>query len=416
MRTRGEITHSKRGGRGRIATWAGALLVLLCLFAGCGTTTGWQSLVGGGNESILSLAVYPANPSIIFAGASDGTLYRANGASTGLPLNTSVGLPKNTPINVVLPDPTAETRVYAATNHGLYVSGDTGDTWSPRGVGFPADDAMEALSFGSTPQTLVAGFQQHGAYVSHDAGKTWQPSSTGLPSAQVYTLFYDSAAHTLYAGLVGQGIYASTDDATTWMARATGLPAGDDVFMLAEMPDHGLTGNGPTLYAATAKGLYASTDGGQQWNAAGTGIPSGRVLSLATDPTHAGTMYAGTDHDIYESTDGGQHWTTVASGIHTQVAALAVTHGANQRSEVFAGAGALYRYPPRQASVNPLETAIPLALLVIVLAYLFLRQRRAKQRFSERRQARLQADQPPNTGEGEGDTTTPPNKWDAPSR
>lgn len=416
MRLRGPLRTHGSVRVGAWAGWAGVLLALLCLMAGCGSANnGWQQLVAGGDESIVSLAVDPANANLIFAGSSTGAFYRGNGSSLGVPTKSSTGLPKFAPINVILADPSAPDHIFAATNSGLYVSRDVGDTWSPAGTGgFPSGDVMEALSFGANTRTLFAGTEQHGVYASHDAGKTWQQSSAGLPNAQIYTLLYDSNQHTLYAGLVGNGVYASTDEAATWSQRSSGLPSGDDVFMFLILKDSGLIGNGPTLYAATAKGLYGTTDGGQNWRAAGTGIPSGRVLSLASDPARPGTMYAGTDDAVYQSRDGGQHWSGYVSGLKHQVAAIAVTPGAKGVPEVFAAAGALYRYPPMQGTGNALTTILPVVVIAGLLVFVILRQRRTKQQLTAREQERRRRDLPP--AGPDGTPASAPDKWDSPSR
>lgn len=375
-------SHRNRAARSgaRASAWLGVVLLGMLLLAGCGTTTGWQGLIGNSNESFLSLVVDPLNTSIFFAGTSNGTFYRGNGGSAGPPTRDGTGLPSGEPINAILPDPSSQTRIFLATNRGLYVSNNLGDTWGAYGTGFPTSDAMETLTFGASPSTLFAGSDQHGVFASFDGGKTWHAASAGLPAAQVYTLSYDDSTHTLYAGLVGHGIATSTDRGATWTTNANGLPSGDDVFMFLRLADHGLVGNGPTIYAATAKGLYATTNGGQQWNAVG-GLPSGRVLSLAADSAHPGTLYAGTDTDVDISQDGGQHWSTVATGLHAQVAALAVTSGSNQSQELFAAAGALYRYPPKSGGALSVVTVILIIAAVIVFGFILFRQRRTRQDF-----------------------------------
>lgn len=374
-----------------LRTWLPIVLAFLfaLLLAGCGAGNGWQPLLGDSSNAVLTLTVDPLNTSIFFAGTSAGTFYRGNGLEAGPPTRDGTGLPTGNPINVILPDASEQTRLYVATGRGLYVSNNLGDTWSALGSGFPSNDAMEALTFGADTHTFFAGTQQHGVYASFDAGKTWHAASAGLPSAQVYTLFFDSATHTLYAGLVGQGIATSTDNGATWTAGGSGLPAGDDVFMFLRLADHGIATNGPTLYAATARGLYATTNAGQHWAAVGD-LPSGRVLSLAADPAHPGTLYAGTDTNAYVSSDGGQHWRAVAPGLRAQVASLAVTSGPQAGMEVYAAAGALYRYPAKSGGVGSIIAVIGFIFLVLVAAIILFRQRRTRQRLAARTQGHTQ--------------------------
>ena len=73
----------------------------------------------------------------------------------------------------------------------------------------------------SVPSTLLAGTDA-GVYVSHDTGATWTVAMSG---ARVWTVGYDIRhPSNAFAGTDGKGVYASTDAGTTWLPANTGLP------------------------------------------------------------------------------------------------------------------------------------------------------------------------------------------------
>jgi photosystem II stability/assembly factor-like uncharacterized protein len=360
---------------------AAALAVLCCgvlLLAACGASANWSTVGPQGDEIILSLAADPHQSGLIYAGGSDGHIYRYK-PSASSDLFAGAGVPAHSQINALLPDPQTPGLIYAATKVGLLASTDSGDAWVTRGSGFPAHDQMQALTFGSRATTLIAGSQQNGTFVSHDAGKTWQSSSGGLPgNADIYTLYTDTATHTLYAGLVGNGVYLSQDDGQSWSASSQGIPNQADVFMLAELPTQGLAAHGATLYAGTSKGLYASTDQGQHWSAIPTssGLPTGRVLSLATFATAPGYLYAGTDSTVYRSTDGGRQWQLVAPGLSTHIAAISGVPGKSAPTALVAAAGPLMSYGA--VSGGPSIGGFVIIGVVVVFLFLFIQSQRRK--------------------------------------
>lgn len=360
---------------------AAALAALCCgivLLAACGTNAGWSTVGPEGDEIILSLTTDSHQAGLIYAGGSDGHIYRFK-PGTSSTLFPGKGVPAHSQINALLADPQTPGLLYAATSKGLLSSTDSGDNWVAHGSGFPAHDQMQALTLGEQPHTLIAGSQQHGIFTSHDAGESWQSSGDGLPgNADVYTLFTDPATHALYAGLVGNGVYASHDGGQHWSSSARGIPDHADVFMLAALTTQGLAAHGATLYAGTSKGLFASTDQGQNWSAIPTssGLPVGRVLSLATFATAPGYLYAGTDSTVYRSTDGGRHWSLVAPGLSNHVPAITGLANTGAPTILVAASGQLATNGTASSGGSPIVTLLIVGLIVALIFFFILPQRR----------------------------------------
>ncbi len=195
---------------------------------------------------------------------------------------------------------------------------------------------------------------------------------SGLPaSADINALLFEPTSQTLFAAVDTVGIFASSDLGSTWCKRSTGLP--QEVHALTSLASHGISSQGPTLYAGTDQGVYASTDDGSSWSVSGTGLRQ-PVYSLATYVTAQipGWIYAGTQSDVIRSPNGGHTWATIAPGLSERVLALASVPG-NQSNPssppyvVFAGAENLWRYPPETSSATGIAS-----LLIEVLVTLFM--------------------------------------------
>jgi photosystem II stability/assembly factor-like uncharacterized protein len=355
------------------------LLAIGVLLASCDApqNTPWQALGTQDGGRVLSLAVDPFRPNLVYAGTTNGIVYRLLSTTAAHPL-PGAGIPGQAAVGALLPDPQARGTLYAATSGGLYVSTDDGDHWQARGSGLPQGDSVNALIFGADMRTLLAGSAHHGAYLSHDRGASWTPANGGLPAgATVNALLRASAGGAVFAALDGAGIVASTDGGQTWQPGSVGLPAKTDVCALAELPAQGLSAGGPTFYAGTSGGVFASTDGGRTWGAPASGAA---VHALAADPAHPGTLYAGTEQTVLRSTDGGRLWSELAPGLAQPVAAIVTVPRAGGQPVVFVATDRVRRYPAFAGqSSSPLDAAANILVIVVVLAagaWAYIRTRR----------------------------------------
>jgi photosystem II stability/assembly factor-like uncharacterized protein len=152
-------------------------------------------------------------------------------------------------------DASTPERVVIATEAGLFVSDDNGETW--RSTGPPVGVRALAQSV-ADPLLWLAGTAGHGALLSSDGGETWTPSG--------------DARSTLYAVAF----------------------AGHD-------PTHMAVGG-------YRSGVHLSTDGGSSWRTSSLGEP-GSIHALAFDPHRPGRLWIGTVGDgvFIHDGDGWQH-------------------------------------------------------------------------------------------------------------
>jgi photosystem II stability/assembly factor-like uncharacterized protein len=372
------IKAMSAGTRASTAPLAGTALLMALVVAGCQVQNmgSWDTFLTATGGTVYTLAQDPHVPQLLYAGTSNGKVYRVRTDSHGADAGT--GIPDDATVAALAVDPTHAGVVFAGTTVGVYASSDYGDTWQARSHGLPADDGVDALALGSFPAglALFAGTEAHGVYISLDAGATWQASGNGLPpGVAVFGLLDDAPGRTLYAALAARGVYASADGGQTWVARDSGLPVNTDTFTLLALPVGGGAA-GRTLFAGTGAGVFASTDGGKNWQAAG--LSQTRALALAADPTAPTTLYAGTSDNAYRSADGGKNWTIVAPGIHQAVNAILVVADQSHHPIVIAGTSQLLRYPALPGSTGGIGTIVSVVIFLVLLVVLFYFTRRSR--------------------------------------
>lgn len=119
----------RRGGLTWLSRWllVAPLLAVGVLLASCDApqNTPWQVLGTQDGGRVLSLAVDPSHPNLIYAGTTSGIVYRLLSTTAAHPL--PAGISAQVAVGALLPDPQVKGTLYAATSGGLYVSTNDGD-------------------------------------------------------------------------------------------------------------------------------------------------------------------------------------------------------------------------------------------------------------------------------------------------
>jgi len=282
-----------RNPKSAIATFFLALLFL----AGC------QRGVG----TIFSIAIHPNRSEVIYLSSEKGLFKTTDGGNSWNPVEGGLG---TFPILSIAINPAVPSILYVGTfSDGVYRSTDAGRNWALINAGM-RDYVMVVNSVvidPKNPQTLYAGTTM-GSYKSLDNGVMWERISTGLDSVFVVCMAVDPHNPSLiYAGTSG-GVYKSVDGGQRWATSNGGMIAKEREHAMA-LGINALTFDPSTpgrLFAATAQGLYESRDGGEQWT--DRKIPERFVLSVAIDPGTPSSIYAGTNRGLYLSRDEGGNW------------------------------------------------------------------------------------------------------------
>ncbi len=187
------------------------------------------------------------------------------------------------------------------TTPGLWVSQDGGATFAGRDLGSEAANWIhDVVASGEDVYVATDG----GLYVSRDKGQTFAPAFADAAN----DLALDGGA--LYVATAA-GLRISTDGARTFVTRTTaeGLPS-DDLSAVAA--------SGSRVYAGTGLGLGVSSDGGATFavRTAANGLEDDVVLSLfatgASVYAVTDTIYGYPTAPIAISTDGGATFTAHA--------------------------------------------------------------------------------------------------------
>ncbi len=230
--------------------------------------------------------------------------------------------------------------VYAGTQGGgVYVSSDTGTTWSPVNTGIGSANDINALA--ADGNTLYAGTPL-GVYYTNNYGANWTAMNSGLVNQSIFSIAVTSNG--LYAGSkTGNGIFYTPGGAGSWGAINNGLnnltvPAllGMGNFIIAGtqigvyrkllndtmwtnvglpgMEVSGLTNDGSKLFSVGKTGcVYSSANGGITWqqNVNGISTHESRAVCTANGYIFEGSTYTG----VYVSADQGATWSPANNGL-----------------------------------------------------------------------------------------------------
>ncbi len=308
------------------------------------------------NLHVMALAFDPSAQGTIYAGTANGGLFKTvNGGARWEVRNDGLGVIGSNLVSAIVIDPTATSRIYAATDIGIAISDDGAASWTDYEGGLsinalvmPPDDPA-TLYAGEGSSVSVGGLWRsnnrgvrgswarcdtgirnisiasmvasptgalyvglfRGILRTTDGGATW----TSLHSTGAFTVFAIDPSNpaTIYTGSAGFGVNKTTDGGVTWPPVNSGL---QDSFQELLVYSLAINPSSPsTVYAGTAGGVFKSTDGAASWAAASTGLTSSAVRALAIDPASTSTIYAGTNGGVFKSVNGGTSWASAKSGL-----------------------------------------------------------------------------------------------------
>jgi photosystem II stability/assembly factor-like uncharacterized protein len=277
---------------------------------------------------VRSLAVDPADPARIFAGADCGLCLSEDGGAHWRRVASPMDGLTVWSIAIAPTDPRI---VYAGTGAPsrarLYRSSDAGEHWVAVGPEIP-----EFCAGVNRPRLLTVcvdprdardawfGVEEGGAWRTRDGGDTWtriDGAAGGIDNGDIHciTVLPPSAQRaSRVLVLTVNSVYTSTDDATTWSAE----PSFDRfdrmyytrcVVSLADDPGTLLLAIGDGT-PGTRSMLYRSSDAGDTWEPTFLERPPGSTFwSIATHPADPRLLFAGTKYgDLFRSADGGRSW------------------------------------------------------------------------------------------------------------
>jgi photosystem II stability/assembly factor-like uncharacterized protein len=184
----------------------------------------WVKRMEGMKEvlMVVTLAMDPTRPSILYAGTSGGVYKSTDQAAHWEKVNNGLVPPDmlktSRALNVtsIVVDPYEPDTVYAATLSGLYKTTDAAQAWKRIGVSL-ADQMIVAMVLDRSRQGIIYIAGRHGVHRSEDGGETWKLINSGLATTNIRAIAQSTTdPRVFYAGTNGSGLYRSHDFGETW--------------------------------------------------------------------------------------------------------------------------------------------------------------------------------------------------------
>ncbi|HEX4231055.1 MAG TPA: YCF48-related protein [Bryobacteraceae bacterium] len=263
--------------------------------------------------SATAIAIDPAHPNIILAGARNSLLYKSDDAGATWRM---LPLPPRTfgEITSILID-AADSRHYlvgmiSTFRPGVFESPDGGNTWVENKDVY--DIGVRALAASASDPEIFAAGTLKGVMLSKDSGKTWSRISdpANLEMQGVTAVAIDPKdPNIIYAGTTHLP-WRTSDGGKTWSSIHSGMIDDSDVFSIYIDP------NTPKdVFASACSGIYCTFNRGEKWWKL-MGIPntSRRTHVVREDPIDRNILYAGTTLGLFKTINHGASWKTLLSG------------------------------------------------------------------------------------------------------
>lgn len=288
-----------------------------------------QSSCGKPSDAIVSIALHPTNPGIVYVATNESVYKTRDGGATWERMATD--LSSYRVLSLAL-DPQHPATVYAGTMFdAVYKSPDGGQHWMPHNAGLKEHvSVVNQFVFDPRDSNTIYTATTVGVFRSTDAGRLWDEKMVGMKEVHIVVTVAIDPVRTsiLYAGTTG-GAYRSTDRGGRWQKINNGLIPPEildaslalGVNMLVIDPQ-----NTDTVYAGTTKGLFKSLNQGDTWIRIGTAMPDQYISSLAIDSFDSRILYAGGRAGVQKSVDGGESWATMNQGLESlNIRTIAIT-------------------------------------------------------------------------------------------
>ncbi len=323
------------------------------------------------------VAIHPTNPNTIICAGID-TWKSTNGGITLVQKSywynwdfsaTPIGGPEGPPdyvhgdIHRVYYHPLNFNKIYFATDGGVFISDDGGETFAGANGMYHCTQFYANFSCSASDSLFAIGGLQDNASPVYEGNPAWRrviggdglstaidptddnfvygssqylninrsddkaqnfnyianfPGGSQFCFAGPYVLS-PSNPNVLYAG--SDEIFKSTNQGDTWNSTNGGVPLdGNPALAMAISPV-----NSNLVYAATAPvitsqmGLFKTVNGGTSWTNVTSNLPNRYLMDIAIDPVNSNTAYValagfGTAH-FYKTINAGTSWTATGTGL-----------------------------------------------------------------------------------------------------
>jgi photosystem II stability/assembly factor-like uncharacterized protein len=193
-------------------------------------------------DTLLSLAISPVDPKVIWAGSDDGLVHvTKDGGQTWTNVSPK-GAPEWARVYQIDPSPFdagGAHLVYDAHMLGnrrpyLYGTADFGKTWTSLSKGLPDDGTAYVVRENPNRKGFFVVGTDDGLHYSNDAGRTWKKVPAEFPRVPVWDLKFAASTHDLIVASHGRGMWVF-DDITVFEEKNEDVE-GTDLHLFAIPP------------------------------------------------------------------------------------------------------------------------------------------------------------------------------------
>lgn len=277
---------------------------------------------------VRALAVDPAQPSRIYAGADCGVCISED---AGVHWRRAKGPLEGMTVWALAIDPNDRTILYAGTGapsrSALFKSTDAGETWARLIPDFPEFCAgvnrPRLLTVCVDPddsQQVWFGLEEGGAWRSKNGGSTWERldgADSAIKHSDIHSIAIlpktSASPKTTFVCTVNT-VYRSTDDGKTWSGKPSKERFDGMYYTRTILP---LFSNENDMLLAIGDGtpgikthIYRSNDRGEHWTTAELKqTPNSTVWAFGAHAADPNLIYAGTKYgNLFTSRDAGRSW------------------------------------------------------------------------------------------------------------
>ncbi|HTQ58462.1 MAG TPA: hypothetical protein VMI94_28565 [Bryobacteraceae bacterium] len=170
-------------------------------------------------DTIFTVAESPLRQGLIWAGSDDGLVHVTRDGGKHWDNVTPQGMPEWIQINSIEASPfDAATAYVAATMYKsddfrpyLYVTHDTGKTWTSINQGIPDHSFTRVIREDPNHKGLLVAGTETGMYISLDAGANWHPFQLNLPVVPITDLAFHKREQELVVATQGRSFWILDD-------------------------------------------------------------------------------------------------------------------------------------------------------------------------------------------------------------
>ncbi len=186
----------------------------------------WQQMSAGmiDDSDVMSITLDPANPNHIYASACSG-IYHSDNSGTKWTKYGGIPFPSRR-TQIIRQDPANPLIVYAGTTDGLWKTTNGGTTWAR--VTAPGWTISAVILDTRRAGRIILGVEGLGVYVSRDSGATFSASNDGFTHRQVREVAADAQRPERMVLMLTNAvdpIYATSDGGHTWNSISHGANA-----------------------------------------------------------------------------------------------------------------------------------------------------------------------------------------------